>query len=231
MILSEKDRSRAYDHLRRAEHFLAQRPLTEADLADCLANLRRALTQRVQLLEKLYGLRGPLEAGAKRPFVELLAEIGVVRPTFLKALLDARNDIEYRDRKPPPQKRCQELADALWYFLRSTDHIALQLRSDFQLTPTNKGFVEETYWLHFDIRYGSRFRLKANGWIPASLVSRSPRENWLEMQVAGFHTKKERWSQSPDHGDKADDDLWVIGLTTKSRELWVALLKLAFDAV
>jgi hypothetical protein len=51
------------------------------------------------------------------------------------------------------------------------------------------------------------------------------------MQAAEFQTKKERWAQTPGHSDKADDDLWVCGLTTKSRELWVALLKLAFDAV
>src|SRR5439155_7220801 len=130
-VLSEAIRHRAYDLLRRAEFFLSAPRVSEADLADCLANLRRALTHRVQWLEKIYRLRVPLQSGAKRHFLKLLADVGIVRPLFLQALLDARNAVEYGDRKPPSKKRCQELAESVWYFLRSTDPLVVYRRESF----------------------------------------------------------------------------------------------------
>src|SRR5712675_1843727 len=97
-ILPEAYKHRAYDLLRRAEFFLSSPQVSDADLADCLGNLRRAMTHRVQSLEKIYRLRVPLQSGAKTHFLKLLAEVGIVRPLLLHALLEARNAVEYRDR-------------------------------------------------------------------------------------------------------------------------------------
>ncbi len=230
LILSDADKHRAYDHLLRAEHFIKLEVVEDADLADCLGNLRRAVTHRTQLLEKLYRLRVPLQAGAKKHFIELLAQVGIVRPSFLRALLAARNAVEYRDRKPPSRWRCQEMADAVWYFLRSTDPLVLTRRDYFELSPSEDGYPDETYGFGVHVRYSSRFRFEISGWSPRDLVSLLPKAGWLEVRADEFYTKQERWKNEPMHADKKDEDCWFSGILSHDVNGLSSLLMLAFEA-
>lgn len=230
LVLPESRKRRAYVHLKRAEHFLERDPSDDADLADCLGNLRRALTHRVQLLERLYKLRFPLAAGAKRHFLEILSQVRVVRPTFLHALLEARNSVEYRDRKPPSARRCRELSDAVWYFLRSTDPLVLNRRDDFELTRSEDENGNYVYWLQFRIKFSKAFRMKVKGWIPAALGSLDARNGWLKVEAEKLRVRSAHWSDDSEHGDKKIDDWWVEGLVAAEEKSVSSLLALAFEA-
>lgn len=230
LILPDKDKQRAYDHLHRAEHFLSLSNSNVADLTDSLSNLRRALTHRLQLIEKIYQLRAALEAGRKKPFLELLAEVGVVRPTLLRALLEARNAVEYRDRRPPSKKRCLELADSVWYFLRSTDPLVSVKRSYTEVGPTEDGYLTDVYSLSFSITYSRRFRIAVHGWLPNELVSLQE-QSWWRIEADDFGIKADRWSASPHHEDKKDTDYWFRGTMPNVRDTTVQILTLVFGAV
>lgn len=229
IVLPERDKRRAYEHLRRAEHFLSLPNNNEADLADSLSNLRRALTHRIQVLDQVYRLRIPLDAGEKKPFLELLAQIGAVRPTLLKALLEARNAVEYNDRRPPSKKRCQELADSVWYFLRSTDTLVTVQRSDIELTPPEDGNLPEVYHAGFRIIYSRRFRVEFSGWFPEELVS-FKEKSWWAVEAEDYGTKVERWGTSPLHQDKKASDIWVRGVILNDPKTVCSVLAMAFGA-
>jgi len=169
------------------------------------------MTHRLQLLERIYRLRIPLEAGTKRHYLELLTEVGVVRPSLLQALLEARNAVEYRDRKPPSKRRCREVADATWYFLRSTDSLVAYRHEDFRLAPSENGYLSDVYWMSIQITYGYRFKMEARGWIPAQLGSLAATPGWIRVNACDFGTRSERWANNPMHIDKQARDWWLKG--------------------
>ena len=227
--LPEAYKHRAYDLLRRAEFFLSSPHVSDADLADCLGNLRRAMTHRVESLEKTYRLRVPLQSGKKPHFLKLLAEVGIVRPLLLQALLEARNAVEYRDRKPPSKRRCEELAESVWYFLRSTDRLVVHRRVCFCLNPLEDGYPSDTYFLEFDVRYGSRFRMNVRGVIPTNMASLTPISGGLRVDAHDFGSMLK---QSPNNSNQSDkEDRWrLMGYLAPEVQSVRALLRLAFEA-
>lgn len=228
-MLSFAEKRRAYNHLQRAESFLSLPTPCEADFADCLANLRRSLTQRLRLLEKHYKLRSSLNLSAKRHFLEILAQFGVIRPLLLKALLDARNATEYNDRRPPGSKRCHEFVDAVWYFLRTTDPIVSVLREDFGIHPPGTELFAETYWLSFRTKYSPRFKMEVFGWLPSTLVSDSPKEKWLLVESVDQGTREERFPNSTTTAG-CSDDVFLRGRVSRDQATVTALVSLAFAA-
>jgi hypothetical protein len=106
------------------------------DRVDAIMALRRAVGQRVRMLNDIYQLR-ELPIGTKpRGDLELLSCFGIVRPFMLRRLIDIRNIVEYQDSSPPPVEECLMFADLVWYFLRSTDEvIRLQVETILYGTP------------------------------------------------------------------------------------------------
>lgn len=221
-------RQRSYDHLARAEYFLkGGGAVASADRADCISNLRKCLTHRLQLLEKLYGLRRIAESGKSRPYLQILAEFGVVRPVLLERLLRVRNAIEYRDAQPPTVARCKEFVDLLWYFLRSTDAILSLQRTDIQLSPTPRE-NDPTFWCSPYVKYKPSLKLEISGWIPSELFFKSAVNEGIPFQ-GQFYTRGEKWPEQ--HLDKKETDIWLYGRVLPDRNARVGLVGLALTCI
>ncbi len=220
-IFEPTRRQRAYEILKRAEFFLdCDTVPTEHDRADCLSNLRRCINHRLEFLEEEYSLKSNLIRGRNTHYFELLRRVGAVRPTMLNGLLAIRNDVEYRDLAPPEVKRCRELVDVVWYFLRSTDHLLQVHKAGAMLTPPDADPWDSTYWVKCDIDFVPKFACRMNGWLRPEWISTSGVEDYLHIKTSVFHTKSEKFGAFEQHLDKDDDDIWFIGdaLLTESQK-------------
>lgn len=187
-------RRRSYEHLQRAEYFLSCDAIpSDHDRADCISNLRKCLNHRLKHFESVYNLRFVIDAPKKRPYLEILAELGVARPSLIRGLLQIRNDVEYNDAAPPQVERCREFVDILWYLLRSTDAMLHTARTGLMLTPPDADPWDSVYWCSLDIRYSPIFGVTISGWVPGALASASEKVSYLAIQAESFHTKVEKW--------------------------------------
>jgi hypothetical protein len=69
--------------------------------------------------------------------LELLEQYGLIRLFLIRKLLDIRNLIEHADKLPPRKSECQELLDYVWYFLKSTDELVLNVPNIVQVKKEN----------------------------------------------------------------------------------------------
>src|SRR5262249_45243383 len=100
--------------------------MNEFDRADVVTWLKRAISLRFKLLFNNYNLRrlGSQLGLRKSSQMQVLAELGVIRPLMLEALTQLRNEVEHEDATPPSAERCRELVEFVWYFLKSTESIS-----------------------------------------------------------------------------------------------------------
>jgi hypothetical protein len=225
-ILPAPNQERPYTFLKRAERFLSSDD--NDDRADCLGNLRRALTHRLQALESIYDLRKAVGVGPKRHFLEILTDIGVVRPTLLRVLLDARNAVEYDDRKPPPQRRCRELVDAVWYFLRTTDSFVVTTRTEVDFSPDGRG-ESDGYWLSF--RFGRKLNspLNVNGWLDSEFLSSPSAANAIPVRASKLIRKADH-PAAAHHPNRKDDDLAIHGVVIPQTPVITSIVRAMFAA-
>jgi len=200
----------------------------EHDLADCLSNLRKSFTHRLGLIEKYYSIRAAIDnPQKKRHLAELLAEVGIIRPLMLKALLDVRNDVEYNDVKPPSVERCREFAEAVWYLLRSTDSILEIGRTDVSFSKEGDWHEQPVCWFSLDIEYKPKFKLSLRGNFGPLLLSREQVPKSMELE-AEFPTKNAA-DIFESEGNGAER--FVMGVLNLALEERKAVLRAAFEAV
>jgi hypothetical protein len=119
----------------------------EIDRKDALLAIWRSVERRIRLLEDEYSLDkipGAVEKvpqaknrANKKAQLELLEELGLVRGSVLSAIRQLRNEMMHGgsvhavgspvDSVPentPDRERCLLYHDMVWYFLRSTEHLA-----------------------------------------------------------------------------------------------------------
>jgi hypothetical protein len=91
---------------------------------------------------------------------------------MLREVSEVRNLLEHHYKSPPPQRRCLELIEFAWYFLRSTDALSTSVLSDFVLHP-NSAAADEDEWV--EVTYGPEtdWKCTVRGWVPAAYLSRS----------------------------------------------------------
>jgi hypothetical protein len=132
---------------------------TDDDRADVISILRRVLNHRLGRLKTLYLNGLPL---TRKPAgsIEQLEFLGIARPTMVRKLLEIRNQIEYRDAKPPSKKRCAELSEFIWYFLRSTDAYVAQITDSFLLTKLDATGKKTPYSLILEIGPPNKWRFR-----------------------------------------------------------------------
>src|SRR5205807_9798355 len=94
---------RAYEYWEHARNLLGS-AATQFQLADAVANLKRAINQRLKAIETAYSLRSFTLPNRPTGYLEILESVGLVRPALLKYLLDVRNAIEHEDKRPPSVK-------------------------------------------------------------------------------------------------------------------------------
>jgi len=153
---------------------------TDFHLSDGIANLKRSLNQRLQLIEDLYHLKSIKLEDKPKGYLELLEFLGVVRPFLMKQLLAIRNDIEHRDAQPPSFEKCLELLDAIWYFLKSTDYL-VRYPVDTIVYEENTIIIENMSWVTLRFKFDSDI-LHIKGRLTSDFVYDSPLENTFQME-------------------------------------------------
>ena len=200
---------------------------TEHDLADCLSNLRKCLTHRLKLLEKYYNIRAAVDAPQKKHLMELMAEVGIIRPLMLKTLMNARNDVEYNDVKPPSVERCREFAEAVWYLLRSTDSILEVGRTEVIFCKEGKWQDEHGSWFALNVEYKPKLKLSLRGKLEPTLLSRESLPKSIELDVE-YPASEAAYALEL---ARNEEERFVMGVLNLSLDERKAVLRAAFEAV
>jgi hypothetical protein len=164
------------------------------------------MNHRLKAIEKAYHLRSFVFPTRPAHYFEILEAVGLVRPALLKYLLDVRNAIEHNDARPPSQKRCTELLDMTWYFLRSTDGITREIAASVYF----ESFETPRCRFGVDLEFSNRPRLRIAGSFPPDAIYQTPSINCSRVVAEKIVQDK-----SADNADSApeerDPQLWVLG--------------------
>lgn len=150
-VLELENLKRAYEIWEHARALIENNE-SEFHLSDGIANLKRSLNQRLQLIEGVYNLKSVKFEGKPKGYLELLEFFGIVRPFLMKQLLDIRNDIEHRDAKPPSYEKCLELLDSVWYFIKSTDYL-VRYSTDTLVYMEDNILIEDRSWVELTYKF------------------------------------------------------------------------------
>ncbi len=182
---------RPYELHAHAERLLAT-AASEMSIADAVLNLRRAIGMRTRHLEELYRFKALFRD--VEGVLERLEVVGLARPFLIRQLIDLRDDIEHKDLRPPSATRCRELADAAWYFLRSTDSAAKTMPEEIQLSPPGGGPTCPDNYPYADVRSKggpAATTCQISGWLPQHFFSVEERPTWLPLTGATVRNKHE----------------------------------------
>jgi hypothetical protein len=194
---------RAYDIWRHADG-LCTDVANESVRVDIVTNLKRCIAQRISLLKETYSLKNLARTAQWRNVedLDILANLGLVRPLLLRKLHAIRNAVEHEDASPPNAGECRDFVELVWYFLKSTDLTVREIRSGYEfvswgqgvnpvpdLDPdlSNDGLVvvalrEPAPRAQIKVDYPTDTWLPAiRGKLPASKWSRTPVDGWLEL--------------------------------------------------
>ena len=191
-------------------HNLIMHPKSSFDLADGIANLKRSINQRLQLIENVYNLKSINFPNRPKGYLELLESYGIVRPLILKNLLIVRNNIEHYDALPPNEDRCKELVDVVWYFLKSTDQIVQIAKDDIEFDFINEKGEETHYGFMITLNRNDYGRCEIWGWFPTELINTHEIKDFVKINVTDIHGK-EQWEQKGKHSEKKETDKWIRG--------------------
>ena len=177
------DSDRAYELLTHTDKLLALAEVDDMYLVDVVTTLKRCLSQRLKHLNRLYDFSSaPIHDRPKR-LLDQLAGLNLVRPFLLQHLLEIRNAVEHEDTHPPPRQRCAELADVVWYFLRSTDSLIRRRTSTFVLECPNTTSGPESPWIEVDALGSSPWHFAFRGLIPRGILSPEEVREWLQLEL------------------------------------------------
>lgn len=163
--------ARTYEIWEHAERLLLNK-CNSFQLIDALSTLKRAINHRLQKIDSLYPIRQlfPDQNHNKR-FLQQLACLGLVRPVMLEKLIEIRNSVEHSDREPPDQIRCMEFLDLVWYFLRSTDRLVINIITDFELIKYDKIGDERSNFINIEVPTDlSKLCFKLSGIVPKGTI-------------------------------------------------------------
>ncbi|ASR46571.1 hypothetical protein B4V02_07725 [Paenibacillus kribbensis] len=189
---------------------LIDKAITEFELADGIANLKRALNHRLKLIESYYNFRNMDASWKNKGYLEILESFELVRPYLMKNLLSIRNDIEHNDAKPPGKERCNEFIDIVWYFLKSTDPIVQILKYSNAHTLYDEDGYETQYGFSYRVDFSDLSSINFTGWFYNEIISNEPREGLLTIEFSDIHNKK-KWKENNFHNDKLESDKWIHG--------------------
>ena len=136
-------RRRPYEHWHHANNLL-QKHCTEFNLIDVLTTLWRSVNLRLKQLNDIYRFKKIPVTNKPSGLLELMEYFGIIRPLMLKKLKYIRNAIEHEDKNIPDIDNCIELSEFVWYFLRSTDPLAMKSIGTFSLN-RGKYFKEREF--------------------------------------------------------------------------------------
>jgi hypothetical protein len=217
---------RPYELLHHAEDKLSRSP-TELDLVDVITTLKRAAFHRKDSLEGLYELKRLPISGLPKDQLERLAFLGIIKPMVFRNLVDIRNCVEHQDAKPPGLARCKELAEYIWYFLRSTDRLLKETTSHYVLGDTDSE-DPKSYWIEMGNGPSKDWLVTVRGWLPSSLFAVSSRDRCCTIEGTFEHAKELR---RPGDKNRAPDDVFVDGRVRGPRDGLISIYQQYFSEV
>jgi hypothetical protein len=165
--LSEEKAARAYAHWQLAAD-LNMPGADDVHRGTVIQKLWNAVDVRVRTLHEAYSLshlRPILASGKKSTTLDVLEHLGLVRPLILRKIKDIRNTVEHQDKGVPGHSDCENLVDTVWYFLRSTDSLAMERQTTFDLSsgvPTGRS-EDSRQFISFTMGEAS-WNVHARGW-------------------------------------------------------------------
>lgn len=218
-ITEASEKNRAFDIWSRANLSITNAKNAD-DLSDGILTLKRSLNQRIKKIEEIYNLANKEKEIEDKPkgYIDLLFHLGIIRPLFIREIFEIRNSIEHDDSKPPTKRRCLELVDIVWYFLKSTDQIIDVEMCEFEVF-SNK----EKYWYGLTVDW-KKSTIDIHGWFPQEYFSNVARDSFVMIKANKIQTAKEFKSKLTEedsleyHKDKIDTDLVLDGKLILSEE-------------
>ena len=165
--LSEEKAARPYAHWQLAAD-LNMPGADDVHRGTVIQKLWNAVDVRVRTLHEAYSLsrlRPILASGNKSTTLDILEHLGLVRPLILRKIKDIRNTVEHQDKGVPGHSDCENLVDTVWYFLRSTDSLAMERQTTFDLSsgvPTGRS-EDSRQFISFTMEDAS-WNVHARGW-------------------------------------------------------------------
>jgi hypothetical protein len=160
------------------------------DRIDAIGALKRAIFYRVKSLRELYKLKSlPISNFPKDHFPQLNF-LGIIKPRLMETLIEIRRVVEHHDRDPPELKRCLELAEFCWYFLRATDNLVSRVYDGMQYGFSFVG-SEASYDLYVDISPKNSWEILVYGALPNDMIGLEGRDGWVECECDYFYRNVE----------------------------------------
>lgn len=233
----ESDRSlqkRAYAHWSHAESILKSGNAEELHRIDVITSLKRALNQRLILLRKAYQWDSfPIQLPSRE--LEKLEKLGIARSFVAKQLFDLRNDIEHDDIPPPDAVRCAELSEFVWYFLKSTDKLAIQVPTVLTL---NHETDNTENWLEIETGPPKKWQVHMVGTVPAQFISYKEIPGGLRVDYTKAKQRKDfNKAEDNEHGygdwvsNCRDDDIYIVGTVFNDEINLIPLYRMFFEAI
>jgi hypothetical protein len=123
---------RSYEHLIHAESLLKNVD-NEFVRIDIITTLKRTINHRLKLLNKLYHWKS-IPFDLPKGELQRLEIIGVVKKQMVTNLFEIRNQVEHQDKYIPNREKCVQFTEFTWYFLKSTDHLIINIPCDIWFT-------------------------------------------------------------------------------------------------
>lgn len=174
---------RAYQIWEHADLTL-QQTCNEFNLINVITTLKRAVDQRLRLLDKLYKFKRIPIREKPSDLLKILNYMDIVRPIMVEKLIDIRNAVEHHDASPPDCETCKVFSEFVWYFLRSTDNLVREIVQTFNLYPAESELNLYSVECGMGIEQG--WNPTIGGWVPSQLISDESKDNWLTITGEKF---------------------------------------------
>ncbi len=169
---------RPYKFLEHSENILSKQT-SEFERSDVITNLRKAIDQRIRLMNNRYSFKSIPIAKSFSDNYELLEFLGIIRPKMLKKLIDIRNLVEHEDGEPPSQEECEVFLEFAWYFLRSTDLITQRVIDGIMFEELDG----ENNWIEISLNPPDKIIPIIRGSIPPEYISKEPVNEWIILKI------------------------------------------------
>ncbi|HHK8465214.1 TPA: hypothetical protein ACQYBX_004467 [Vibrio parahaemolyticus] len=199
--------------------------------ADVISNLKKAIDHRIKHLAKQFKLKSLGKIFGIPTTYELLAALKVIRPIMLAKLLDVRNSLEHQFSEPPKTERCAEYLEFVWYFLKSTDSLAKEVRFDVSL----EHHELEHLWLTFDVNPDTDWNVMVSGWIPEQNVFESANSDTFKIIASEYRRGSDKLKalekEQPDPLWKglSKNDFWISNAKVPQSKFTKSLIQNYFS--
>lgn len=181
---ASEDWEHPYSFFRHSEKLLSN--ATENHfLIDAVSNLKRAVDHRIKHIVKIYKLKKTISYTLnKKNIWDTLSELELIKPVMLGKLIEIRNMVEHKFTDPPTQSRCIEFSEFVWYFLRSTDHIAKKISDGPYLENGNNS-------IYYNGTPSNEWKSIVTADLSKKFISNDPKTDYFEISELSVQTRDE----------------------------------------